>query len=175
MDKQEIEYHEQQSELKSDTVERRYPHKVKEPARNGYSVSINNRIIGMIYGSLYGDTLGASYEFGGKNPVLPIVLKPIRKFYRSQNKWKVGALGQYTDDTEMAIILLKYLIAHRYTYKRDEVCLVYIKWVNSKLPFLCTNTKTLFLVLKLFLGIVRDIKNNSVRQLTEKTHNLMGH
>jgi ADP-ribosylglycohydrolase len=108
------------------------------------SSDVNDKIIGMIYGALYGDALGTPFEFDRKRPIPPIMLKPLRRFARFQNKWKISSCGQYSDDTEMALILLQHMITNKYQYDKDRMILEYLKWANSKIPFLGRNTKQLF-------------------------------
>lgn len=106
--------------------------------------NVNDKIIGMIYGALYGDALGTPYEFERKLPTPPIMLKPLRRFARFENKWRISSLGQYSDDTEMALIVLQHIIANKYQYETNRIILEYLKWANSKISFLGKNTKRLF-------------------------------
>lgn len=104
----------------------------------------NDKIKGMILGAVYGDVLGSPHEFSRTAPKIEeIIIKPVKKFNRYTKNYAIGIEGQYTDDTQMAIILLNRLMTDG-MYDKNRVLLDYIEWANSGCKFMGRNTKALF-------------------------------
>ena len=91
----------------------------------------------MLWGTLF-----EAHEYSRKIPVPPFTLTPIRLFHRFQNYWRLSALGQFTDDTEMAMVLLRHLISNQMTYDPKLVVIEYMRWVNTRITFLGKNYRT---------------------------------
>jgi ADP-ribosyl-[dinitrogen reductase] hydrolase len=104
-----------------------------------------DRVLGMVYGAVYGDVLGTPHEFR-KDQIHPeeLIMCPLRRFNRYTKQYSSTVAGQYSDDTEMAITLLRYLIKNGWTnYRPHEVVLEYQKWANSGTKFIGRNTREL--------------------------------
>lgn len=103
-----------------------------------------DRVQGMFMGAFLGDALGAPHEFrcNAKTPYTgrlehaPFMITQ----YQGRVDYKVG---QTTDDTEMTLVLLRSLIAHR-GYQEEAVITDYLKWANTKGTPLGKNTRALF-------------------------------
>jgi len=84
---------------------------------------IKNRYIGSMLGLAIGDALGAPIEFTKKDSFEPI------KYYRRGGKFNV-AIGEYTDDTAMALCLAQSIIDKNGTDQKDQLS-KYLKWFES--------------------------------------------
>lgn len=116
-------------------------------------MDIYDRITGMIYGAVYGDVLGAPHErHRSELQLSDIILKPIRHFNRFENNWSESVIGQFTDDTEMSMTLLKYLVHNKWNYHPSKVVNEYMKWANSGTKFLGRNTRELLKGVKTLRG-----------------------
>jgi ADP-ribosylglycohydrolase len=117
---------------------------------------MQNKLKGMMYGVALGDAIGAPYEFRkGKGPekfknYTGLIDKKISHKNRFQDE-KTSALGQITDDTEMSLALANSII-NKKRYDKDDVTMAYIKWANSKCPFMGKNTRELFKGIKTLSG-----------------------
>lgn len=110
-----------------------------------------NRIIGLFYGQLIGDALGARYEFKSKTKIIDLMLKDIKN-----NKLQMlggGPFnvdpGQYTDDSELALGIW-YSILTLNIYNVDDIVKQFYLWYASepfdignatKNAFCCGNSK----------------------------------
>lgn len=113
---------------------------------------IMDRIKGMVFGAMYGDALGAPHEFRkDKIKMEDLTMKPLRRFNRYQKTWSQTVPGQYTDDTEMALIILAHLI-HKNGFDEREIIFDYMKWANAGTKFMGRNTKDLFKGVKTLSG-----------------------
>ena len=65
-----------------------------------------NKVKAIILGHALGDALGAPVEFYPYAHYTGILDSPITRYTRAYGK-QVAVVGQITDDTEMALILLK--------------------------------------------------------------------
>jgi ADP-ribosylglycohydrolase len=92
-----------------------------------------NKYYGLIYGQCIGDALGARYEFLTSEESYKQIKLDMKKnflpmlgggFFKTE-------IGQITDDSEMAIVLLKNLIKYK-TYSQKKVAKSYINWYNTK-------------------------------------------
>lgn len=104
-----------------------------------------NNIRGMLYGAFLGDALGVphekisvkkSYKYTGvleHETLIQQMFQPNKKL----------AAGQYSDDTEMALMLARSIAKYK-TYDRKDVVTRYIEWANSGMPMMGINTKDLF-------------------------------
>lgn len=98
----------------------------------------------MFMGALLGDALGAPHEFKHlKHNVYTGQLQYstylVNRWTRERRELKVG---QVTDDSEMAIILLRSILQHG-GYSPEHVLLEYMEWAQNA-PFMGNNTRNLF-------------------------------
>lgn len=57
-----------------------------------------DRITGLIYGAMYGDSLGVPHEFRKDTITMDeITMKPLRRFNRYQKNWSQTVAGQFSD------------------------------------------------------------------------------
>ena len=110
-----------------------------------------NKVYGIILGHALGDALGTPVEFFPYAHYNGKLETPIIRYSRTYGK-QVGVVGQVSDDTEMAMILLK-TIGDGYTKERAVVN--YMTWANNKFdgckgrsPFMGRNTRNLFIAPK---------------------------
>lgn len=137
-----------------------------------------NKIKGMIYGALYGDALGSPYEFNKKQtPVDEIKLTKIKRFNKFTQNWRTSVLGQFSDDTEMALIILNHIIDNDMKYNKTEMIKNYMKWGNSKCPFMGKNTRALLQGITTVLGyekrFVKRFPNDEEKQSAQSNGSLM--
>jgi ADP-ribosylglycohydrolase len=112
-----------------------------------------DRYLGMVVGHCLGDALGSPHEFVSKEYSGKLEI-PIQHHSRFQGL-RTSTIGQVSDDTEMTITLLNRLVSDR-GYNGNNVVLSYMKWANSKCPFLGRNTRDLFLGVKEIREQIRD-------------------
>lgn len=101
-----------------------------------------DRVKGGFIAMALGDALGVPHEFSQTNQYtgrLQYRLKYLRQF---QPPLILG-LGQYSDDTEMAIALARALIEGK-GWNRKMVIRAYIDWANSNMPLMGKHTRELF-------------------------------
>ena len=106
-----------------------------------------DRYQGMLAGLFIGDALGAPHEFkhqtdiytGEVNAIGDVRTTLCFRAYLKDNKYL--SFGQVTDDSEMAIIILRALLRDN-GYIQSKVILDYIEWTRSK-PLMGINTKYL--------------------------------
>lgn len=112
----------------------------------------NDKILGSIVGAALGDALGAPYEFRcNRNRVYRGLLELVPEYRSEWQGIRKGHLGQFTDDTEMAITLMRGIIEDE-GYYRENMILRYMKWANSK-PFgMGKNTRKLLHGIKTIKG-----------------------
>lgn len=137
-----------------------------------------DKIMGMIYGALYGDALGTPYEFRKtKIDAGNIRLSKMNRFDRYRQVWKETALGQYSDDTEMALIILRHLVNNNMTYNATSVAIDYMEWANSRMPFMGKNTRALFLGVRTITGYKKRFESTfpseDIKQLAQSNGSLM--
>lgn len=97
--------------------------------------NISNRILGLFFGQLTGDALGARYEFLCSDDAIKKLSKDINN---GSLKMKGGGpfnlkKAQYTDDSELALGIW-YSILNRKTYDLDHIVKIFYRWYNSE-PF----------------------------------------
>lgn len=104
-----------------------------------------NKILGLLVGAALGDALGAPHEFHYcKESYTGKLEYPVKRYYRFQDRWVVGVVGQVTDDTEMMLIIARSLVQHG-KYVREEVLKEYLRWANHPgTAFMGKNTRSLF-------------------------------
>ncbi len=114
------------------------------------SLRYNDKLLGMIQGHLMGDALGAPHEFyRNRNYDYTGKLEhKVRMMSRFQGT-RFSIIGQFTDDGEMTLTLLRSLAASKGTYSQDQTILLYEKWANSKNMGMGINTR------KLLYGVTR--------------------
>lgn len=121
---------------------------------------IYEKIFGMVFGHALGDALGAPSEFpiiqnySGKLEFK--IIRASKPFFKIPEKKLV--VGQITDDTEMAMVLVNIL---NNGYTKENAVLEYMEWANSNIPFLGKNTKNLFKGVKTYNGYVNRYKKFS--------------
>lgn len=101
-------------------------------------------IQGMLIGLALGDALGAPHEFKYQRniPYTGILQYPPKMASRFQGA-RHGVIGQFTDDSEMALTLARSLIRNK-GYNRNDIILSYEAWANSKPMGMGRNTRNLF-------------------------------
>jgi ADP-ribosylglycohydrolase len=139
-----------------------------------------NKIIGMIYGAMYGDALGIPYERIKKDKIIvsdKIRLKIVKRFNRYTKEYKYVSKGQFSDDTEMAIVLLNHLVSNNMNYDHDKIVIDYMRWSNSKNPFLGKNTRALLYGVKTLKGynkrFAKHFPDNLTKQNAQSNGSLM--
>jgi len=110
-----------------------------------------NKINGIIYGHALGDALGAPVEFFPFAHYTGILDSPITRYTRAYGK-QVSVIGQITDDTELALILLNTI---KDGYTEEKAIVNYMLWANNNFenckgnsPFMGNNTRNLFIAPK---------------------------
>ncbi|SNW62210.1 ADP-ribosylglycohydrolase [Orpheovirus IHUMI-LCC2] len=105
---------------------------------------MEDRILGMAYALMIGDSLGSRYEFRyQKNNLYNPYIKEETILHRRYLHALKLELGQTTDDTEMTISLLSSIIKNK-GYNKEDVIRSYIDWANSKPHSMGKNTRALF-------------------------------
>jgi ADP-ribosylglycohydrolase len=133
---------------------------------------INNKIKGMYVGAMMGDALGfpheskkSKYNYTGK-------LEYNAKVYSQYQPTKVLLVGEFSDDSEMALTLTRSLILHQ-GFNRDDVLLNYMKWANSKPSGMGKNTKDLFYGVKTIKGYNNRSKKIFSMDISQSNGSLM--
>jgi len=117
-------------------------------------------------GHLLGDCLGIQYETKinrQRQFFLNIIYIP-RSFNRFQGE-KFAVLGQWSDDTEMALCILNSLQENDYYYDKNKIIQKYIEWANSKPLGMGKNTKKLFQGIKTIDGYNKRVHKNAIQNL----------
>ena len=86
-----------------------------------------NKRMGIIIGHALGDSLGAPVEFYPYAHYTGLLDSPIVRYTRAYGK-QVSAIGQVSDDTEMALVLLD-TINNGYT--KEKAIINYMLWANN--------------------------------------------
>lgn len=117
-----------------------------------------DRIKGALYGVLLGDSLGVPHEFKYMKNVIYTGILQHRAVLKSQYQPpKTLALGQYSDDSEMMITLLKSILDNNGIYDKRKVVLNYMEWSNSTC-LIGKNTRELFKGIKTLKGYENRFK-----------------
>ena len=110
-----------------------------------------DKIYGIILGHALGDALGSPVEFYPYAHYTGILDTPIIKYNRYYGK-QVSDIGQISDDTELAITLIKTIMNG---YTKEKAVINYMLWANNnyekckgKAPFMGNNTRNLFVAPK---------------------------
>jgi len=110
-----------------------------------------NKVSGIILGHALGDALGTPVEFFPHAYYTSKLESAVIKYSRTYGKL-VGVVGQVSDDTEMAMILLNTI---RDGYTKERAVVNYMTWANNKFdgckgrsPFMGRNTRNLFVAPK---------------------------
>lgn len=118
-------------------------------------------IKGGLVGVALGDALGAPHEFRYHTVKYTGILEHKTKFKTRWQGVRYAAIGQYTDDTEMTLALLRSLIRNN-GYNEDDVILSYERWASTA-SMMGINTR------KLFKGVktVRGFRNRQVKVFSD--------
>ena len=107
-----------------------------------------NKRMGIIIGHALGDSLGAPVEFYPYSHYTGVLDSPIVRYTRAYGK-QVSAIGQVSDDTEMALVLLDTINTG---YTKENAVINYMLWANNNYdgckgnsPFMGKNTRNLFI------------------------------
>ena len=113
--------------------------------------SRNDKRFGAIIGHALGDALGAPVEFYPYAHYTGVLDSPIVRYSRAYGK-QVSSVGQITDDTEMALVLMETLNSG---YTKEKAVVNYMLWANNNydgckgnMPFMGKNTRNLFIAPK---------------------------
>ena len=107
------------------------------------------RILGALYGVLIGDALGVPHEFDRKLKYTGVL--QYRAVIKNRfNPDKVLAIGQYSDDSEMMIAMLRSILKHK-KYEVKDVALSYMAWAKTT-GMMGRNTRDLFKTVKTIKG-----------------------
>jgi ADP-ribosyl-[dinitrogen reductase] hydrolase len=108
---------------------------------------------GAVLGHALGDALGAPVEFYPFAHYSGILNTPITRYTRAYGK-QASSIGQTTDDTEMALVLLKTIYSDT-GYTKEKAIVNYMIWANNnfedckgKTPFMGKNTRNLLVAPK---------------------------
>ena len=138
----------------------------------------SDKVQGMIYGAFLGDALGAPHEFRKslasiQKEYTGILDKPMSHFSRFQGKTTYD-LGQFTDDSEMAICLIKILSKNKLKYSSDDAIVSYLDWANSKNnKCMGKNTRALFKNIKTKKGYEKRFQQISENNTNQSNGALM--
>jgi ADP-ribosyl-[dinitrogen reductase] hydrolase len=113
------------------------------------------KIQGAMLGHALGDALGAPHEFRPYGEYSGRLEVPITRVPRGKSRENC-ALGQVTDDTEMAMALLWSL---EHGFSEERTVKEYLAWAHSGCPFLGANTKDLFLGEKKAVNTLQKYRN----------------
>ena len=109
-----------------------------------------DRIMAMIAGHAIGDALGVPHEFRYQHDVYTGVLQYRAKLVQQFQGVKYLGVGQYSDDTEMGLVMARQMIKDHAdkrntggAYNRDHVLDAYLEWGQSKQPMMGNNTRQL--------------------------------
>lgn len=85
---------------------------------------VKNRVRGMLYGAVIGDMLGVPYEFETKERMVkePFTGEYMIGGYHDQ------PLYSWSDDTSMAIAMVKMLFVNNFVYDHDDLIVEYNNW-----------------------------------------------
>ena len=128
---------------------------------------MEHKFISMIgTGHLLGDCLGIQYEtkINRKRQFFLNIMYNPRTFNRFQ-KEKSAVLGQWSDDTEMALCILNVLQENDYYYDKNKIIKKYIEWTNSKPLGIGKNTKKLFQGIKTMDSYYKRVQNNALQNI----------
>jgi ADP-ribosyl-[dinitrogen reductase] hydrolase len=112
--------------------------------------SLRDNVAGCLIGLAVGDALGVPHEFKTqKNNVYTGLLEIIPVFSFRSGK-RTDVIGQYSDDTEMTLTLLRSIVENK-GYKRDSVISAYMNWAMTA-KAMGKNTRALFKGIKTVRG-----------------------
>ena len=110
-----------------------------------------NTLKGIIYGHALGDALGSPVEFFPFSHYTGILDSPITRYTRPYGK-QISDIGQISDDTELALILINTI---KSGYTEEKAVVNYMLWANNNFenckgnaPFMGKNTRNLFVAPK---------------------------
>lgn len=102
-----------------------------------------DRIAGMLIGLLIGDACGCQYEFNNSLPWNGKIEHKHNVFHKRLQKRKWGVIGQYSDDSEMTLILLRRILSDK-EYVSENLIKDYGAWASTKHCMLGKNTRAIF-------------------------------
>ena len=104
----------------------------------------HDKLLGMIQGHLMGDALGAPHEFRrNRKYIYTGKLEHKVRMMSQYQGTRFSIIGQFTDDGEMTLTLLRSLAASNGIYSQDQTIFMYEKWANSKNMGMGNNTRKL--------------------------------
>jgi ADP-ribosylglycohydrolase len=128
-----------------------------------------NHIICIGLGHVLGDSIGAQYEFkfNKKREYIRDFVYVPRTISRFQGE-RCAVLGQFTDDTDMSLTLLRHLQNNSFIYDKDKAIMGYMTWANSR-PFgMGKTTKKLLHGIKTVKGYYKRLE-----KLVEKNDDVL--
>jgi len=109
-----------------------------------------DKVAGTLIGLAVGDALGAPHEFKTQRSNVYTGLLYIPPTYSFRNGKRTDVIAQYTDDTEMALCIMRSVVEKGH-YDRDSVILQYLQWAD-KAKAMGKNTRALFKGIKTIKG-----------------------
>lgn len=136
-------------------------------------INMNPRL-GALWGAVLGDVIGAPYErlrcAAMPEDDDPLVGRPvIRRVCRFTRATSSGVFRQWTDDTEMTLILAKVLVEG---FDRERLICDYMTWANS-CRFIGRNTRDHFKGIKTVRGYENRVAKSANDQIAQGNGPLM--
>lgn len=131
--------------------------------------------LGALWGAVLGDVIGAPYERLGCTVMPedddPLVGRPvIRRVCRFTRTMSSGVFRQWTDDTEMTLILAKVLVEG---FDRERLIRDYMTWANSSCRFMGRNTRYHFKGIKTVRGYEKRVAKSVNDEMAQGNGPLM--
>lgn len=117
---------------------------------------VADKLAGMIISILSGDSCGSQFEFDSSLEYHDKLEYKLSVFYKRTHTRKYGVIGQYSDDSEMTLVLLRHIMS-KGGYDSKEMAMNYMSWANEAC-FLGRNTRALFKGVKTYQGYVNRYK-----------------
>ena len=98
------------------------------PKGDSWMATLYERALGSLLGSFVGDAFGAQTEFKREKDILKLFPSGIREMDDCERT--VGKVGEITDDSEMAIMMLQSILSNG-SYSQSHVIKAYQRWRNA--------------------------------------------